>query len=250
VVAKAAQAALGASNTTLKDIAVKAATTAQEAAADVDAAVKKKQQQTKSALSQMRRASQTGGKQQQNARHKLKQIMRPSQVELTSETIPKAKKPKLIGKGPRGSTLTIVSSVTYDARNEYGWDDVCRQGDLIMKGKLKVSRCNDTDENGERKWKVNSSTMKRWAKDDFEAMKLKGKKGVHGKPHWYVEKHTRRRNSLSKPGPGPTLGKAEDVLCVKFARGAKVMNALIFFSSLPDNTENTYIHNRSSSVPP
>lgn len=81
-----------------------------------------------------------------------------------------------------------------------------------------MSRCNDTDENGERKRKVNSSTMKRWVKDDFEAMKMKGKKGVKGKPHWYVEKHTRCRNSLSKPGPGPTLGKAEDVLCVKFAR--------------------------------
>uniref|UniRef100_A0A6U3XJI9 Uncharacterized protein n=1 Tax=Octactis speculum TaxID=3111310 RepID=A0A6U3XJI9_9STRA len=131
-----------------------------------------------------------------------------------------AKKPKLIGEGSRGSILTVVPSVTYDARNEYGWGDVCHLGDLIMKGKLKVSRCNnDMDEKGERKWKVNSSTMKRWViKDDFEAMKMKGKKGVKGKPHWYVEKRTRRRNSLSKPGPGPTLGKAEDVLCVKFAR--------------------------------
>ena len=46
-----------------------------------------------------------------------------------------------------------------------------------------MSRCNDTDENGERKRKVNSSTMKQWVKDDFEAMKMKGKKGVKGKPH-------------------------------------------------------------------
>ena len=82
------------------------------------------------------------------------------------------------------------------------------QEDLIMKRKLKVSRCNDMNENGEWKWKINSSTMKRLVKDDFEAMKKKGGKGVHSKSHWYVEKHTRRRNSLSKPGSGPTLGKA------------------------------------------
>ena len=84
----------------------------------------------------MRRASQTGGKQQQNARTKLKQIMRNSLKGGNSKPIPMAKKPKLIGEGSRGSILTVVPSVTYDARNEYGWGDMCHLGDLIMKGKL------------------------------------------------------------------------------------------------------------------
>ena len=75
--------------------------------------------------------------------------------------------------------------------------------------------------NGELRYKVPRTTMVRWIKDDWIVMTAKGKRGIHGEPHWKVEAEMRGRTELTRAGVQTALGAAElNLMCV-FATAAR-----------------------------
>jgi methyl coenzyme M reductase subunit C len=112
----------------------------------------------------------------------------------------------------RGQTVVVKPSAGYRG---YTFEDVCEIGQRIKDGTLTVHGLNACDENGQPKYKVPRSTMRRWIKTDHGGM-----------PRWQVERDCRRRNSLPKSGGtagGSTvLGDVtEKKLMVEIAQAAK-----------------------------
>ena len=126
------------------------------------------------------------------------------------------KKPRSITAGPaaalgtaaRGAKLVVETRGAYNTTSKlYDFDgelgaahSICEVGQLILDGKLKISKL-QTD----KSYGIPYGTMMRWAMDDKkwrEKQNLSG--GVEGKPRWYVEKHSRARKTLDSAG-APTL---------------------------------------------
>ena len=121
---------------------------------------------------------------------------------------------------PRGATVAVQPSVRYAARSDYSWNDVCAAGALVEDGKIKKADLELRDKDGKLRYNVPRTTMLKWLEDDATARQKVGKRGVAGTPHWRVERDVRRRTKLNKPGPGPLLGSAEDLLMLRVGRMA------------------------------
>ena len=88
-------------------------------------------------------------------------------------------------------------------------------------GELRPRDLEEMLPNGELRYKVPRTTMVRWIKDDWIVMTAKGKRGIHGEPHWKVEAEMRGRTELTRAGVQTALGAAElNLMCV-FATAAR-----------------------------
>ena len=66
----------------------------------------------------------------------------------------------------RGEQFVIQVTSRNAANNDYTWEDVCELGARIKAKEVKVSRCDNVDENGDRIYKVPKSSMQRWCVSD------------------------------------------------------------------------------------
>ncbi|KAJ1447329.1 hypothetical protein M885DRAFT_576168 [Pelagophyceae sp. CCMP2097] len=115
----------------------------------------------------------------------------------------------------RGQSLHVKVRAAYNAStHEYDFDgegaanSICALGKRIFDGELTVGALKKKSPEGARFFGVACSTMREWSMDD---KKYQGKKGlpggVEGYLRWYVEKHQRRRKTLSTTGRRTVLSK-------------------------------------------
>ena len=123
--------------------------------------------------------------------------------------------------GKRGEQVIVQPKAQYGAGKTYEWNDVVVACKKIGAGQLTLADLGTKDAFGKLKHRVPRTSINRWLKDDHEAQRLKGLRGIVGTEHWKVELEVRGRTSLSKPGPGTMLGAAENFLMLKLAEAAK-----------------------------
>ena len=123
-------------------------------------------------------------------------------------------RPPSLGQQQRGTQLVVQPAATY---GDYSFASICAVGKLILDGKLKINQLRDPTNAIFKEHRVPASSMAEWCKDDSK--RVTG--GVKGSPHWLVERDVSRRTDRTKPGPGPILGAAEDVLMLELGNAAK-----------------------------